>query len=63
MLSTGVSRASGLAGTCNHDLLTRERLIEQRGELCLRFGYVDLHGHRFDLCSVADVAPVGLMVN
>jgi len=34
-----------LADTCNHDLLTRERLIEQRGELRLRFGYVDLHGH------------------
>ena len=45
-----------LAGTCNHDLLTRERLIEQRGELRLRFGDVDLHGYRFDLCSVAEIA-------
>ena len=63
MLSTGVSRASGLPARAITTSLSRERLIERRGELRLRFGYVALHGHRFDLCSIADMAPVGLMVN
>jgi hypothetical protein len=63
MLSTGVTRAGGLPACAITTSSPASALIEQRGELPLRFDDVDLNRLRFNLCSVTDPAPVGLMVN